>query len=91
MLLSTNVKSQHLLEGNARIDSLHTILRDHKEDTGKVKILNDIAFEYNRISPYDGIKYGNESIVAWGLIIFPYRIFQTPINIGLSPLRLMRR
>jgi tetratricopeptide (TPR) repeat protein len=63
MLLSTNVKSQHLLEGNARIDSLHTILRDHKEDTGKVKILNDIAFEYNRISPYDGIKYGNESIL----------------------------
>jgi tetratricopeptide (TPR) repeat protein len=49
-------------------DSPHIIelkqqLSEHKkEDTGKVNILTDIAYQYNKVSPYDGIEYAQKAL-----------------------------
>lgn len=50
------------LEGNAQIDALIKLLTTLKNDTIKVKTLSDIAYAYNKISPYEGIRYANQSI-----------------------------
>ena len=63
----SSVKAQNIQEGNTRITDLQQQLQYHqKEDTDRVKLLNDISNEYNRISPYDGIKYGLQSLTLAG-------------------------
>lgn len=47
---------------NPRIVDLKTQLENHKKnDTNKVNILTDIAYEYNKVSPYDGINYAMQA------------------------------
>lgn len=43
---------------NALIDSLQNVAASMPDDTNKVMLLNRLSFEYNAVSPYDGIRYG---------------------------------
>ena len=50
-------------EGNARINELLKKLEAaEKEDSNRIKLLTALSYEYNKISPYDGIKYGIEAL-----------------------------
>src|SRR5437762_495282 len=49
-------------QGQARIDSLLNQLPKAKEDTGKVKLLNDLSATYGYINPDEGIKTGNQGL-----------------------------
>jgi len=52
-----------LQQGKGKVDSLLNLLAAHKaEDTVKVALFNDIAFEYYVIDPKIGIKYGEKGI-----------------------------
>ena len=48
--------------GQALIDSLITQLRNAKEDSNKVNLLNDICYAYLSMNPDEGIKYGMEGL-----------------------------
>jgi len=50
------------LQGQPLIDSLLKELPKQKEDTNKVKLLNDMAFEYLEINPDEAIKYGQQCL-----------------------------
>ena len=64
-LLATAIFFCALLTANAqqrpavttRIDSMQKIIAGSKDDTIKVQLLTDVAYAYNKISPYDGIRY----------------------------------
>lgn len=47
----------------AHMDSLISLLDGMQDDSNKVQLLNRISFEYNSISPYDGISYGMQAMV----------------------------
>jgi len=49
-------------EGQALVDSLLVELRNKKEDTSKVSILNNLSFNYGYIDPAVGKKYGLEAM-----------------------------
>src|SRR5437016_3031502 len=49
-------------QGQARIDSLLTALPKLKEDTNKVKLLDDLSANYSSVNPDEGIKYGQQGI-----------------------------
>jgi class 3 adenylate cyclase len=49
-------------QGQAKIDSLLKELPKAKEDTNKVKLLDDLSYEYYTINPDDGIKYGEQCL-----------------------------
>ena len=49
-------------QGQARIDSLLKEFPKQKEDTNKVKLLNDLSFGYYSINPDEGIKYGQQGL-----------------------------
>src|ERR1035437_3772448 len=51
-----------LFAQQSKIDSLLIELQTAKEDTSKVKLLNDFSFEYWDINPNEGLKYGNEAL-----------------------------
>ena len=53
---------QPATEGRAKIEALLKKISVQKADTNKVQMLTDIAYEYNKVSPYDGIKYANLAI-----------------------------
>ncbi len=44
------------------IDSLHRQLAGAREDTNKVRLLNDLASWYHTVDPVEGIKYGKEGL-----------------------------
>jgi adenylate cyclase len=44
------------------IDSLKVVAEAMPDDTNKVMLLNRISFEYNTVSPYDGIRYGVQAM-----------------------------
>lgn len=44
------------------IDSLKVVAEAMPDDTNKVMLLNRISFEYNTVSPYDGIRYGIQAM-----------------------------
>jgi len=56
------VIGQNQTEAKARVDSLLKLAEGRKDDSGKVKLLNDVANEFNKISPYDGIRYARRSL-----------------------------
>ncbi|MCW3123049.1 MAG: hypothetical protein JWQ38_2541 [Flavipsychrobacter sp.] len=49
-------------QGQAKIDSLFKEFPKAKEDTNKVKILNDLSYTYGSINPDEGIKYGQQAL-----------------------------
>ncbi|MEI6889664.1 MAG: ATP-binding protein [Bacteroidales bacterium] len=53
-------------QGQARIDSLLLQLTRSKEDTNKVKLLNDLSFTYCSINSDEGIKFGMQSVSLAG-------------------------
>jgi two-component system NtrC family sensor kinase len=58
-------------EGQARIDSLLGRLPKIENDSGKVKLLNELSYMYSSIAPDEGIKYGKLALyiskkLKWG-------------------------
>lgn len=55
-----------LLSGQGRqqyyIDSLLTELSNKQNDTAKIKLLEDISYEYSKFNYEEGIKYGNKAV-----------------------------
>lgn len=49
-------------QGQHLIDSLLPLLPAMKQDTAKVKILNNLSYEFNRIDVDEGIRYGTEAL-----------------------------
>ena len=49
-------------QGQEKIDSLLAELPNAKEDTNKVKLLNNLSYSYHSINPDIGIKYGEKAI-----------------------------
>jgi hypothetical protein len=49
-------------QGIERIDSLLAELINAKQDSNKVKLLNDFSYTYRVINPDEGIKYGNHAL-----------------------------
>ena len=49
-------------QGQPLIDSLLKELPKAKEDTNKVKLLNNLSFSYYSINPDEGIKYGQQQL-----------------------------
>ena len=65
LLLLLTLSTSHLyaqLQGQARIDSLLKELPIQKEDTNKVKLLNELSYGYWLINPDEGIKYGQNGL-----------------------------
>ncbi len=61
LILSTgNIYAQ--LQGQGLIDSLLKSLPRQREDTIKVKVLEDLSFQYCFINTVEGIKYGEQSL-----------------------------
>ncbi len=60
-IITCQVQTQK--QGQERIDSLLTQLPGLKEDTNKVKLMNDLSFLYHSINPDEGIKIGKQSLV----------------------------
>jgi len=61
LILSTG----HLLaqkQGQALLDSLVKVLPKQKEDTNKVKVLNDLCLGYHVLDPDTGIAYGKQAL-----------------------------
>ncbi|MEI7663373.1 MAG: ATP-binding protein [Bacteroidota bacterium] len=53
-------------QGQARIDSLLQQLPKLKEDTNKVRLLNDLSYTYRTINADEGIKFGMQSLSLAG-------------------------
>ncbi len=53
-------------QGQARIDSLRQQLTKSKEDSNKVKLLNDLSFTYRNINSDEGINFGMQSLSLAG-------------------------
>jgi hypothetical protein len=70
----------------AVIDSIEAQLPAMASDTNKVHALNRLAFEYNSVSPYDGIRYALEGLslaeIIWAPITSPSPIIPMPTNTG---------
>ncbi|MCX6246768.1 MAG: tetratricopeptide repeat protein [Bacteroidetes bacterium] len=49
-------------QGQARIDSLQQLIPKAKEDSNKVKLLNNLSFTYYKINSDEGIKLGMQSL-----------------------------
>lgn len=49
-------------QGQARIDSLLAQLPKAKQDSNKVKLLDDLSYTYSNIAPDEGIKYGQQAL-----------------------------
>ncbi len=49
-------------EGQAKIDSILKLLPTTKQDSVRVNLLNDLAFNYQYVKPENGIKYGKEAL-----------------------------
>lgn len=68
VLLFTSValishEQQSTILASNRLDSLKRISSQLKSDSNKVMLLNQIAFLYNTISPYDGIRYASQALI----------------------------
>ena len=62
VIASATSQSHAQLQGQPLIDSLITQLPKAKEDTNKVKLLNDLSLTYYSINPDEGLKYGKQAI-----------------------------
>jgi len=53
-------------QGHARVDSLITALPLLKDDTAKIKVLNEISFLFRSFNPAEGIRYGEQGLAMAG-------------------------
>jgi tetratricopeptide (TPR) repeat protein len=58
-----SIAQQPSFSGTNRFDSLRKAIEAHPRDTNKVMLLNQLSFEYNSVSPYDGIRYAMQAQV----------------------------
>ena len=71
-------------QGQARIDSLLTDLSSAKQDTNKVKLLNEIGTAYYSINPNEGIKYGNKQLALAEKLKWNYGIAKANNILGVQ-------
>lgn len=69
-------------KGNAKIDSLLTELKNAKEATGKVNILNTLSYEKRRKDPEQAKKYANQALELAEILDFKKGIAEANTNIG---------
>lgn len=72
LILLTSYQAKSQLQGQAKIDSLLKELPKMKEDTNGVNLLKSLSFEYHRINPDKGLKYGKQGLklaekIDWAL------------------------
>ncbi len=66
------------------IDSLMRLLPGQKEDTNKVKLLNDISALYHTVDPVEGIKYGERGLELAGQLAWKTGIADADNTLGLN-------
>jgi|SRR6218665_2042012 len=71
-------------EGQERIDSLLVVLPKMKEDSLKVKTLNDLSFSYQYMNPASGQKYGQQALKTALKINWNDGIADSYRNIGIN-------
>jgi class 3 adenylate cyclase len=64
------------------IDSIEAQLPTMPSDTNKVHALNRLAFEYNSVSPYDGIRYALEGLSLAEMIGFKKGMARANSSLG---------
>lgn len=64
------------------IDSIESQLPLMRGDTNKVHALNRLAFEYNTVSPYDGIRYAFEGLSLAELLDFKKGMARANSSLG---------
>ena len=62
VMITNQVNSFGFLEGQAKIDSILKQIPFSKDDTNKVNLLNELSFNYARINPDEGIKFGRDGL-----------------------------
>jgi class 3 adenylate cyclase/tetratricopeptide (TPR) repeat protein len=67
---------------SALIDSLQKVAASMPDDTNKVMLLNRLSFEYNAVSPYDGIRYGVQAMTLGEQLGYKQGIARANSSIG---------
>ncbi len=60
--LCVSLTAQTTHRTSRRIDSLEGALQQISSDSARAEVLAELSFLYNKISPYDGIKYGEQAL-----------------------------
>jgi serine phosphatase RsbU (regulator of sigma subunit) len=76
------------LAKQSRVDSLLTQLPKANQDTIKIRLLNDLSYEYWDINPNEGLKYANEALLLAEKIKSKTSIAESYSNISRSYRRL---
>jgi two-component system NtrC family sensor kinase len=90
IIASATLQSNAQLHGQPLIDSLLIVIPKAKDDTNKVKMLNDLALTYYSINPEEGIKFGKQALtlaekVDWQLgMAYAYKVIAGNYGYGLS-------
>lgn len=61
LFIAINCFCQNATNNNQLNNLLSKLSSQKKEDSNRVKLLDDIAYTYCKISPYEGIKYADEA------------------------------
>lgn len=80
--------SAQKLTGQARIDSFLKELPSAKEDTNKVKLLDDLSYAYNGIDPALGLKYAQDALSLAQTLQYKRGIALAYGNIGVNNMAL---
>ncbi len=77
-------KTYSQLQGQQLIDSLIVELSHSKADTNKVKLLNEICFDYSAINPTEGISYGTQSLELAKTLDYKVGLIHAHNRIGIN-------
>ncbi|MEP7268888.1 MAG: adenylate/guanylate cyclase domain-containing protein [Saprospiraceae bacterium] len=77
-------KTYSQLQGQQLIDSLIVELSHSKADTNKVKLLNEICFDYSAINPNVGISYGTQSLELAKTLDYKVGLIHAHNRIGIN-------
>lgn len=62
LLITSNTNLNSQLVGQAKVDSLLSVLSKYEKDTNKVRLLNILSNEFTFINPKKGIEYGEKGL-----------------------------
>lgn len=69
------------------VDSLLAELSKQEEDTNKVKVLNELSYQYHPINPDEGIKYGKQSLELSSRLDWKVGVARANLVLGNNHLR----
>ena len=70
--------------GQPLIDSLNKELYKQKEDTNKVKVLDELSFDYSYTDPDAGIKYGQQELELANKLTWKKGIAKANVSMGVN-------